>query len=96
MRLKKRRGHLGDVDAAREPLSVLVEDWWERYAVPTHSPKTLKTNRWLLDRYILPRLGNVPLARLRPTTMEDFSLALQREGVGDEVGGRRLLSSKRS
>ena len=90
VRLKKRHGSLSDLDAAREPLRVLVEDWWDRYAVPSHAPKTQKTNRWLLDRYVLPGLGNVPLGLIRPTTVEDFDLALQHDRVGTEVRRKAL------
>src|SRR5262249_13659182 len=35
-------------------------------------------------------LGEVPVARLRATLIEDFSLALQRGGVGDEVRRKSL------
>src|SRR4051812_24441967 len=73
VRLRKRRGHLEDIDAGRETLATLAEQWWQRYALPHHAPKTLATNRRLLDRYLLPKLGNTQLVKIRPRVVEELA-----------------------
>src|SRR5688572_2629033 len=82
VRLKKRRGHLADIDAGRQTFDELCATWWAQYAEQHHAPKTLQTNRRLLDRHILPLLGPVPLAKIRPHLVEEFAANLHRAGVG--------------
>jgi len=64
----------------------LIEQWLT-LASPELSPTTARGYRWIVDTYIVPTLGKVPLARLRPAQLDTFYAHL-RDGGG--ANGRSL------
>jgi len=64
----------------------LIEQWLT-LASPELSPTTARGYRWIVDTYIVPTLGKVPLARLRPAQLDAFYAHL-RDGGG--ANGRSL------
>jgi len=49
-------------------------------ASPELSPTTARGYRWIVDKYIAPTLGKVPLARLRPAQLDTFYAYLREKG----------------
>jgi integrase len=76
-------GDLGMLEAGKQKLADLAEEWWATYAEPNLAPKTLAMYASLWDRYVLRRLGGFELRRLTPTVIESFQAELRREGVGE-------------
>lgn len=64
----------------------LLERWFEQ-AQADFSPKTVKETRGFLDRTILPGLGHVPLAKLKPAELDRFYRQLRASGGS---GGKPL------
>lgn len=57
----------------------LIEQWL-LLASPELSPTTARGYRWIVDTYIVPTLGTVPLARLRPAQLDTFYAHLRDKG----------------
>lgn len=68
------------------PTKVTVEQYltqWVEIHSGTLKPKTADDYKWLIQRYICPRLGNVQLNQLRPSTIQKFYIDLLNEGGHD-------------
>ena len=74
--LAKRRGDLDDLDAGTETLAEFVQEWWENYVEPHLAAHTKKSYRYLIDKYILPELGNQQLRRISPRTVSAWATRL--------------------
>jgi hypothetical protein len=57
-------------------------EWWPNYAERRLALPTQESHSIDLGLRILPSLGDVPLARVRPSVVERFAADLEREGVG--------------
>jgi integrase len=57
-------------------------EWWPNYAERRLALSTQDSHSIDLDLRILPRLGDLPLARVRPSAVERFAADLERAGVG--------------
>lgn len=64
--LAKRSGDLDELDAGRITLREFEQEWWTNYVEPHLAAHTKKSYRYLIDKYILPPLGNVQLRRINP------------------------------
>lgn len=60
-------------------VSDLIKQWLQ-LASPELSPTTARGYRWIVDTYIVPTLGTVPLARLRPAQLDAFYAHLRDKG----------------
>jgi integrase len=70
----------GGAHAAQDAtVSDLIEQWLS-LALPELSPATARGYRWIVDKYIAPTLGKVPLARLRPAQLDTFYAYLREKG----------------
>ncbi len=68
------------------PTKVTVEQYltqWVEIHSGTLKPKTADDYKWLIQRYISPRLGKVQLNQLRPSTIQKFYIDLLNEGGQD-------------
>ncbi|HEY1357797.1 MAG TPA: site-specific integrase [Thermoleophilaceae bacterium] len=83
IRRRRRLGELAEAEWARRTVRQLALDWWELYAVPNLSPRTLRDYRKLLDRHIVPRLGGHRLRDVSVGVVDDFKARLLAAGVGD-------------
>ena len=63
-RVMKQSGTIGQLDAGNETLNEFVVDWFQNYAKPNLAAKTLSSYAGLLDRHILPRLGQMRLREI--------------------------------
>jgi integrase len=82
----RRRAQVGELEmleAGKQKLVDLAQEWWTTYAEPNLARKTLVMYASLWDRYVLPRLGGFELRRLTPAVIESFQAELRREGVGE-------------
>jgi integrase len=61
---------------------------WLAHAKGHLAPNTVVETRRILDRVLLPALGNVPLCGLRPEHLDELYVRL----LGDGAGGGRPLS----
>ena len=57
-------------------------EWWPNYAERRLALSTQETHSIDLELRIIPRLGDLPLTRLRPSVVERFAADLEREGTG--------------
>jgi integrase len=89
VRLRKRRGHLDDIEAGRVTFEQFAELWWRNQADGL-AAKTRETYRWLLDRYLLPELGALALFRIRPQRVEEVASRWAGSSVGPETRRKAL------
>ena len=82
LRRKRRTGELAALDAGKETLAELGEEWWKLYAEPNLAASTLKVYAILWDTHVLPRLGSLRLREITPPVVTRFRLELEAEGVG--------------
>ena len=57
-------------------------EWWPNYAERRLAGSTQQSHAIDLDLRILPRLGDLPLSRVRPAAVERFIADLERAGTG--------------
>jgi hypothetical protein len=56
--------------------------WWcDDVLVGTVKPSTEVSYRWLIDKYIGPQLGNVPLSKLAPGHVQKLLRNMERQGL---------------
>jgi integrase len=60
-------------------VSDLIDQWLE-LITPERSPTTARGYRWIVDHYILPALGEVPLSKLKPAQLDTFYGNLRTNG----------------
>lgn len=90
MRLLRRKGALGDLDAGREVLVDYVDRWWRVYAQPNLALNTRRAHASAWNVHLLPRLGNLELRQVTPAVVRDLRVALERDGVGAPQTRRTL------
>ena len=74
---------------SRQTVREYLDQWFRDY-VETHvRRRTQEGYRGNLDRYILPKIGNVPLDKLTPRDIEEMEAELLRDG-GSRTTGRGL------
>jgi integrase len=82
LRLLKRAGDLGGLDAGKESLEQFMGDYWRLYAEMRLEPATRKKYRCLWNKHICRRLGAMELRQITPLVLSEFVLELQQDGVG--------------
>lgn len=68
-----------------DPTRLVMRDWlnqWLIAAAPEVSPRTHELYDYIVSRFLLPALGNIPLAKLAPNQIHNFLSALA-------IGGRK-------
>jgi Phage integrase, N-terminal SAM-like domain len=68
----------GRLVSSTETVGTLLEEWFA-HAEPGFSPKTALETRGILDRYLVPKLGRIRLARLRAAEIDRFYAWLRDE-----------------
>src|SRR3954452_15140099 len=79
-RVLARRGKY--VDRSAVTVSAYLDSWLDAHALEV-KPKTLASYRYLVERYVGPRIGSMPIQSVRPATVG----SLYRELLA--TGGRR-------
>lgn len=81
-RLDRRRG-VGEATGDRQTLRAFEAEWWQVYVMVELEPGTRPSYRRILDRHVLPALGDLQLRRLTPETLIRWRAAMTEQGVGD-------------
>jgi integrase len=68
----------GKLVSSTETVGALLEEWFA-HAEPGFSPKTALETRGIMDRYLVPKLGRIRLARLRAAEIDRFYAWLRDE-----------------
>ncbi|GAA3759500.1 tyrosine-type recombinase/integrase [Salinactinospora qingdaonensis] len=76
-RVKARRGEY--IDRNRVTVGEYLAEWIETHSVEI-KPKTLHMYRYLIEHYIVPRLGEMRLQAVRPATLTKFYRELSATG----------------
>jgi hypothetical protein len=66
IRALRERGRHDRIDAGAESLAEATERWWVDHVEVTVSQSTAKVYATCLDRYLMPRLGAVPIRDIEP------------------------------
>lgn len=71
----------GKIKPSAKPDTVrtLADKWEQRHLIPNCSPVTVKNYRHMLDKRILPKLGDLPITRVTPSVIADFMAELRQE-----------------
>jgi integrase len=72
------------VDPSKETLAAFIARWDRDWSSLHVSPKTLERYRQLLRLYVVPRLGNLGIQKLRPVHLQELYAHLLRKGGYDE------------
>ena len=84
---------------ARANQNMTVRDlaalWMRRHVVANLSPVTAKNYQHLLDRRILPKLGDVPVEKVTPGMLADFMAEVRAEGRIVQAKPEAELKTKR-
>ena len=91
VRRRKRTGELATLDAGRQTLAELAEDWWRLYAAGNLAPATREVYAILWDAYVLPRLGGLRLRELSPEVVQRFRRDLEESGVGPASARKTMV-----
>jgi integrase len=84
-RRARRAGTLTLLDAGAETLDKYVTGTWVHAHAALLAPKTRRDYASYYDRYISPRLGNMPLRELTPDAIARLQAELLRAGLGHEA-----------
>ena len=68
-RIQRSRDTCEYVDPSKETLNVFLDRWLAASGSRV-SPRTLEGYRWLLRRYVRPKLGSLRLVRIRPLDVQ--------------------------
>jgi integrase-like protein len=90
IKLAKRQGDLGELDAGRERLEDFIAEWWRLDAEPRLADSTRAYYAWLRDKHIVPRIGHLQLRGLRPEVLQRFQTELLKSGAG-QVTTRKTM-----
>ncbi|MDR7415798.1 MAG: site-specific integrase [Armatimonadota bacterium] len=77
----------GYVDPARITVKEFLEKFLRDYVASSVSPRTGERYREIIRDYIVPRIGSVPLHRLRPLHIQDLYTQLMSSGRRRGEGG---------
>jgi integrase len=85
IKLDKRAGDLGNLDAGKRTLREFHGEWKRLYAEPRLAKKTLVEYERYLKNDILPALGHLQLRRITPRVVQRFAADLGEQGRGNEA-----------
>lgn len=80
---KAAEGRHGGTEAT---VATLLEEWYAQLVYEDKSPNTLAGYRWRIDKVIVPRLGKIPLKKLRTSDLD----ALYRACMDHEAAPRTV------
>ena len=87
----KWRGKVEHADAGSESLRAATEVWFGDHVEPTLARNTIISYAQILDRHLLPRLGEVPLRDIDPARVVALQRELRADHVGDATTHRVLM-----
>ncbi len=85
------QGQIEAADAGRESLREATEPWWTDHVEPNLAQSTVLSYANVLDRHLLPRLGETPIRDIDPARVLELQRELRTGGVGDPMAHRILM-----
>jgi integrase len=76
-----------DVPPGKITVGEFLIQWLHDYVQPSKAPKTYRDYADVVQRHLIPSLGSLPLAKLRPQHIQSFYSKALREGRLDGHGG---------
>jgi hypothetical protein len=71
------------VDPTRATVGEFLTTWLQDWAKQNVSPLTFQSYDMIVRRYIAPRIGNVPIQKLKPQHLQSLYAGLGRDGRAD-------------
>ena len=82
---RKKSGQI-NIPAGRQTIETWSNTWYATIKVPAGlKPKTLQHYREMIEFYIIPQLGRIPLEELRAENVQDFVNRLRTAGLSDQT-----------
>jgi integrase len=75
----------GAVPIQKDTLGAFLGTWLKRLAVRGRREKTIQSYQWIVDRYIIPEIGTLPLTRLTQRDINDFMGAKLAAGLSNRT-----------
>ncbi len=85
------QGQIAAADAGRESLREATEPWWTDHVEPNLAQSTVLSYANVLDRHLLPRLGETPIRDIDPARVLELQRQLRASGVGGPMAHRILM-----
>jgi hypothetical protein len=85
------RGKDGAIDAGGEPLRKAAERWWTDHVEPSIAISTSKVYATVVDRHLLPRLGDRPIRDILPGDVIALQRDLRGDGIGEHMTQKTLM-----
>lgn len=79
------------IDSEKITIGQYMNDWYENHALRNLKKSTCDGYRIIIDKRIIPHIGNIQLSELTPYVIQQFYNKLSKEGRADGNGG---LSNK--
>lgn len=79
-----------EVVGSEQTVEDFIGEWWEKYAQPYLRPGTLSSYAYVLDRWIVPYVGQLRMRDLSRETIDTFRAALVTAGAGAPTVNRCL------
>ena len=76
-----------NIDSSNATVGECLELWLEDYVRPSTAPSTSDGYQIIVRRHLIPALGNVPMAKLRPDHLNSYYKKALAEGRRDGKGG---------
>jgi integrase len=91
VKLSKRQGELAALDNGKQLFSSFVQDWRLLYGDVQLAPKTRMVYDDLLARFLVPRIGGVPLRELTTDRLQRLSAEMLADGTPEATLRKTLV-----
>jgi integrase len=91
VKLSRRQGELAALDSGKQLFSSFVEDWRLLYGDVQLAPKTRTVYDDLLARFLIPRIGVLPLRELTTDRLQRLSAELLSDGTPEPTLRKTLV-----
>lgn len=71
------------IEPSKITLQQFINEWLKIYGEPKWAPKTLVSNKSLIDNYIIPNLGHIELQKLKPVEIQKFYNSLKEKQLSN-------------
>lgn len=68
----------------------VVDEWWPKYATPRLAPATRSSYEYVLDKWLIPYLGDLRLRDVTRQTINGWVVGIRRDGAGAPTANRAL------
>lgn len=62
----------GFIKPSKVNFGEFIQQWLKDYASANVKPKTFEGYKWVMERHIIPTLGNIPLINLQPQHLQEY------------------------